>query len=148
MNSVIILLILLFDRLTKVWAVKKLKDFNDIIIIDNFFKFSYLENKGAAWGILRNNLLFLILITSIVLFCMLYYLIQYKPSDKLFNISFAMIIGGAIGNLYDRIVYNHVVDFITLHYKETYYFPTFNVADMFISIGTVLLIIYIIKDGI
>ena len=55
-----------------------------------------------------------------------------------------MIISGAFGNLFDRIVYKYVVDFILCHYKDVYYFPTFNVADMFVTCGTVLLAVYLI----
>jgi signal peptidase II len=62
------------------------------------------------------------------------------------KISFGLIISGAIGNIYDRIVYEYVVDFILLHYKDVYYFPTFNIADMLVVFGTAILAIYILKE--
>lgn len=147
MEIVIVVVGLLLDRLTKLWAVKTLKDFNDITIIDNFFKFSYLENRGAAWGIFQNKLLFLTIITLLVLSGIVIFLVKYKPKDKMIRISFAMIIGGALGNLYDRVIYKYVVDFITLHYKDVYYFPTFNVADMCVVIGTAFLAVGLLKEG-
>ena len=69
-----------------------------------------------------------------------------KKKTKLLTISTALILTGAIGNLIDRLRYGFVVDFISWHWKNTYYFPTFNVADIFITVGTGLLILYIIKE--
>lgn len=136
------------DRLTKLWAIDVLKGGPSITVIKDFFTFEYLENRGAAFGMLQNKQWFFIVITIIVISIMLIYLIKKKPTFKLTSISMAMIIAGAIGNLIDRIQYNYVVDFIMLHYKDVYYFPTFNVADIFVTVGTALLLICILKDEI
>ncbi|NFD20214.1 signal peptidase II [Clostridium botulinum] len=117
-----------------------------MVVIKNLFTFSYLENRGAAFGIFQNRLIFLSLITAIVILGVVYFIVKYKPTSKLLKISLSLIISGAIGNLIDRIYYKFVVDFIMLHYKDVYYFPTFNVADMLVVIGTVLLAIYILKE--
>jgi len=79
---------------------------------------------------------------------MIFYLLKCKPKAKLVYGAIAMIITGAIGNLIDRISYNYVVDFIMVHYKDAYYFPTFNVADMLVCVGTFFLLICILKDEI
>jgi signal peptidase II len=142
----IIILGLILDRFTKVWALNSLSKVPEIVLVKDFFSFSYLENRGAAFGIFQNKLLFLTLITFIVMLAIAYYLIRYKPNSKLLRISLALILSGAIGNLIDRVGYKYVVDFIMLHYKEVYYFPTFNVADMLVVIGTVLLAIYLMKE--
>lgn len=146
MEIVIILLGIILDRVTKLWAIKTLLLGKDIVIIKNFFQFSYLENTGAAFGIFRDKLMFLTAITIIVVLCIIVYLFKFKHSSKILRISLALIISGAIGNLIDRIQYKYVVDFILLHYKDAYYFPTFNVADILVSVGTILLALFIIKE--
>ena len=146
MEVLIIFLGLLFDRLAKMWALTSLKESNGVILIKDFFKLEYLENRGAAFGILQNKLILLTLVTLLVISGMIYYIIKYKPKSKFLRISFALIISGALGNLYDRIFYKYVVDFILVHYKEVYYFPTFNIADMFVVVGTLILAISIVKE--
>jgi signal peptidase II len=142
----ILILGILLDRISKIWALNTLASGKDIVIIKNLFSFSYLENRGAAFGIFQNRLIFLTLITVIVILGVVYFIIKYKPTSKLLKISLALIISGAIGNFIDRIYYKFVVDFIMLHYKDVYYFPTFNVADMLVVLGTILLAIYILKE--
>ncbi|MDS1004789.1 signal peptidase II [Clostridium sporogenes] len=146
MEIVILILGIALDRISKIWASNALASGKDIVIIKNLFSFSYLENRGAAFGIFQNRLIFLSLITAIVILGVVYFIIKYKPTSKLLKISLALIISGAIGNLIDRIYYKFVVDFIMLHYKDVYYFPTFNVADMLVVLGTALLAIYILKE--
>lgn len=146
MEVLIIFLGLLLDRLTKVWAMGSLKEENGVVLIKDFFKLEYLENRGAAFGILQNKLLLLALVTLLIIAGMIYYIIKYKPKSKFLRISFAFIISGALGNLYDRVFYKYVVDFILVHYKEVYNFPTFNMADMLVVVGTVILAISIVKE--
>lgn len=148
LTMIIIALGLVLDRITKKWAIASLKGSDGIIVIKDFFGFEYLENWGAAFGMLQNKQWLFILITIIVVAFMLGYLIKRRPTFKLTYISMAMIISGAIGNLIDRIAYNYVVDFILVHYKDVYYFPTFNVADILVCVGTFLLLICILKDEI
>ncbi|MBP1743700.1 MAG: lspA [Firmicutes bacterium] len=146
MELIIIIAGILLDRITKIWAAASLLGKGDIVIINGFFSLSYLENRGAAFGIFQNRVYLLAAVTMIVLLGMVYYLLRYKPESRLLRISFAMIISGGLGNLYDRIVYNYVVDFIMFHYKDVYYFPSFNVADMTLVAGTGLLLLYLIKE--
>ncbi|MFV3012248.1 signal peptidase II [Clostridium botulinum] len=146
MVIIVLILGIFLDRISKIWALNTLASGKDIVVIKNLFTFSYLENRGAAFGIFQNRLIFLSLITAIVILGVAYFIVKYKPTSKLLKISLALIISGAIGNLIDRIYYKFVVDFIMLHYKDVYYFPTFNVADMLVVIGTVLLAIYILKE--
>ncbi len=97
---------------------------------------------------MQNKLILLALVTLLVIAGMIYYIIKYKPKSKFLRISFAMIISGALGNLYDRLFYKYVVDFILVHYKDVYYFPTFNIADRLVVVGTLILAISIVKDEI
>lgn len=148
LTLIIIVLGLSLDRLSKIWAISSLKGNEGIVIIKNFFGLDYLENRGAAFGMLQNHKWLFIIITSIVVLIMLVYLYKTKPTFKLTYISMAMIMSGAIGNLIDRVYYSYVVDFILVHYKDVYYFPTFNVADMLVCVGTFFLLICILKDEI
>ncbi|KGK86155.1 signal peptidase II [Clostridium sp. HMP27] len=146
MEIIIIILGVILDRITKMWALKDLAIGRDLIIIKNFFQFSYLENTGAAFGIFRDKTIFLAIITFVIAIGILFYLFKYKPQSLILRLSLAFIISGAIGNLIDRVYYKYVVDFILLHYKDMYYFPTFNVADIFVTMGTALLALYVIKE--
>lgn len=134
------------DRISKLWVIGALKEQADIIVIKNFFQLSYLENRGAAFGIFQGKTIFLALFALILIIGMIIFLFKNRKDNKLLAISLALIISGAIGNLIDRIHYNYVVDFILVHFKNVYYFPTFNMADVLVVIGTFLLAIYIIKD--
>jgi|APDOM4702015248_1054824.scaffolds.fasta_scaffold307903_2 signal peptidase II len=146
MELIIIIAGILLDRITKLWAASSLLENGDIVIINGFFSLSYLENRGAAFGIFQNRVYLLVAVTAVVMLGMLYYMLKHKPESRLLRISFAMIISGGLGNLYDRVVYKYVVDFIMFHYKDVYYFPSFNVADMTLVAGTGLLLLYIIKE--
>lgn len=144
MEIIIIILGLILDRITKLWAVRYFKTHDDIIVIKDYFNITYLTNKGAAWGSFQNKLLFLSVITSAVVIFMIYYLIKNNKNSRFLNLSLALIISGALGNLFDRIYYKYVVDFILFHFRNIYYYPVFNVADMFVVIGTILLVIYVL----
>lgn len=146
MELLIILLGVITDRITKYWAFNELSKSGDIVIIKNIFSLSYLENRGAAFGILQNKLIFLSIITITVVCLMILYLFKYKPKSILMRISLSFIIGGAIGNLIDRLWYKYVVDFIYFHYGSIYSFPTFNVADIMVVVGTILLALCILIE--
>lgn len=146
MEVIIIILGVLLDRLTKFWSVNTLSRIGEIKIIDNFFSFYYLENTGAAFGIMKNKIYFLSIITVLVLCGIIYYLAYKKPKSKLIRISLSLIIAGAIGNLVDRLFYKYVIDFIMLYYKDVYCFPVFNVADILVSVGNFLFVIFLIKE--
>ena len=134
-------IILILDIITKTWAVNRLKGQENITIIENYFHFIYRENPGAAWSFLADipdsvrNPIFIaaILIAVTVVFFMYKNL---KDNQIVLKIAFASVIGGATGNLYDRLfrgatLFNgNVVDFIDWHNKDIYHWPTFNIADM------------------
>ncbi|MDP4143244.1 MAG: signal peptidase II [Bacillota bacterium] len=147
MEIIIIILGILIDRLTKLWALNSLTKVDQIAIINNFFDLQYLENRGAAWGTFQNKTVFLAAVTLLIIAGMIFYFVKFKPKGKLFRAALALILAGALGNLYDRLIYKYVVDFIHFHYKDVYNFPTFNVADMCVVIGTAFLIIHVARDG-
>jgi len=131
---VIVAFVVFLDQLTKYLAVKYLMLIGSYPVIKNFFHLTYVENKGAAFGMLQNKTLFFIVITVIVGAVLIYSMIKL-PGNSVYNYTLAMILGGAIGNLIDRVRLGYVVDFIDFKF-----FPAvFNVADSFIVIGAIIL---------
>ncbi|WP_446899331.1 signal peptidase II [Clostridium sp. LBM24168] len=146
MTIFIIAVGLILDRITKLWAINSLSTISEVTIIENFFSFFYTENKGAAFSIFQGRTTFLTIMSMIVMCFIIFYIVKYRPKDKFVKISLALIISGAIGNLIDRIKYKYVVDFISVHYKDIYYFPIFNVADILVVIGTLILAVCLLRD--
>ena len=109
------------------------------VIIKNFFYLTYTENKGAAWSILEDKRILLLIITVFVLFLINKYINKEKLS-KMEEFTYGMIIGGIIGNLFDRVFYGSVVDFLDFKIFG-YDYPVFNLADSFIVVGIILLMI-------
>lgn len=139
--ALIILAVFGMDRLTKEWVLNSVAG-NPITVIKNFFYIRHLENEGAAFSILQGKTIFLIITTIIVASVIIYLLIKNK--NKFLRTSLAIILGGALGNFYDRVFRGgSVVDFLEFHFGS-YLFPTFNLADTFVVIGTILLGIYIL----
>lgn len=143
---IINILLIFFDFLTK-QLIKhyfyKIPFFK-IKIIDNFFNIVLVENKGIAFGFLRElkgNLknIFLIYLPLVIVIIILIYLTYVKKISKLSFWGLNLIISGAIGNLIDRYFYGYVIDFIDLYYKN-FHWPAFNLADTYITIGAFLLI--------
>lgn len=138
--------LILLDQITKILIVNNLELNSSIILIDNFLKFLYIKNTGAAFGIFSGNIFLLIFITLILMYFLINEL-NKNIKDKLYLITIPLIIGGALGNLIDRVFRGYVVDFIsfTLFNKEM---AIFNVADIFICVGVFLYAYIVIKDGV
>ena len=107
-------------------------------IIKNFFYLTYVKNTGAAFSVLENNMLFIILMSIVLLIYLVYYLNKTKL-EKLQKVSLILIISGVIGNLIDRVFFSGVIDYLSFVIFG-YYFPIFNLADTYIVIGVFLLI--------
>ncbi len=108
-------------------------------VISHFFSLTYVKNTGVAWSLFQGNTLFIIIFTVVILIGLVYYLFHHRCSF-LEQIGYGMILGGAMGNLFDRIVYRYVIDFLDF-YILGYDYPVFNLADMAIVVGVILLII-------
>ena len=146
--DIIFLILLVFaDQYTKYLAVVKLKNKPAYSIIDGIIEFNYLENVGAAFGMLPNQKFFFVFIAVIFIGVMAFVLTKTPPQKKYFmlHILLTMISGGAIGNMIDRMRLNYVVDFIYVPVVKLFGqpFPIFNVADMLVTVPTAVLIIMI-----
>ena len=149
-TDILLLLVLVFlDQFTKALAVLKLKNKPAFPIINGIVEFNYLENKGAAFGMLQNQKIFFVFVAVVFLGVICFVLIK-TPLDvkyRKLHILLVFISAGAVGNLIDRLRLNYVVDFI---YFSVINFPIFNVADIFVTVSTfilVFLILFVFKDN-
>lgn len=133
-------LIIFFDQLTKFLITKNLKVNQSLDIINNIFHLTFVKNTGAGFGILKGYNILLILISLIVIGTIFYYFRKIKENEYLLQLIIAFILGGTIGNLIDRVRLNYVIDFLDFRI-----WPVFNVADSFITIGIIGLVIYLWK---
>ena len=133
----------LIDLITKQIVSHILILHKSIKIISNFFYLTYTRNTGAAWSILKDQRIMLLILSVIVLFIINKY-INKEKLNKSENIIYGMIIGGILGNLFDRLIYGYVIDFIDFKIFG-YDYPVFNLADTFIVVGIILLIIISIR---
>ncbi|TDR18427.1 signal peptidase II [Marinicella litoralis] len=141
-------LVLVLDQWTKSLASAALELYVPNKITE-FFNLTLMHNKGVAFSILADQSgwqrYFISVVASLIVVWLLFWLIKNKKVQKLQNVGLALVIGGALGNIWDRVVLGYVVDFVELHYQG-YYWPAFNVADAAISVGAVLLIIDAFKN--
>ncbi len=135
-------LVMLLDQFTKYWVSVKLREGDEIDIIRGFFKFSYTENPGIAFGMLNNgNVKWLLVAVSVgAIMVVVYYMKRTPVSNTLLLWSLALLAAGISGNLIDRVRSGRVIDFILLYYKD-YQWPVFNIADTAITIGAALMAI-------
>lgn len=131
------------DQYTKHLAVVNLKDKPAVPIIEGIFELSYLENRGAAFGMLQNQKFLFVFIACIILIAICYILFKMPQGKKYvwLHILLVMIASGAVGNMIDRVRLEYVVDFF---YFVLINFPIFNVADIYVSVACVLLAIMIL----
>ena len=142
---ILTILVILVDFFSK-YMVSKLMTVNETInLIDNFFRITYVKNTGAAFSIFSNNTILVIIISGVVIGFLLFYIYKNKGNNKLENVSYAFILGGAIGNLIDRLVYGYVIDFLDFEILS-YDAPIFNLADTFIVIGVILFLINTLRS--
>ncbi len=137
---IISIILLCIDQISKLLVVNLLTKTDSITIIKNFFYLTYINNDGAAFSILVGQRIFLILIAVLVIVMLIRYIKKNNIQNKLELVSLALIIGGSLGNLMDRVVRGYVIDFLDFKLFN-YNFPIFNLADTFIVIGVFLLLL-------
>lgn len=133
-------LLIVIDQVIKYFVVLNLKPVHSINAIPHILDLVYVENRGVAFGMFKDLRWLFVVITGVVIVAFIFLLINNARSSKLFSISAALIIGGGIGNLIDRIVLGYVVDYLRL----SFFPPVCNFADYCITAGTVLLVIYLL----
>lgn len=136
--------IALVDQIVKYKIVSNILPSDSVKVIDGFFYLTHIKNRGAAWSMMQNGRIFFIILAIVGCIGIIYYL--FKPIDKTLKLALSFIMGGTLGNLVDRIVSGEVTDFFEFHFGE-YVFPIFNIADIFIVIGTFIFAVFIIYSG-
>jgi len=136
-------LILISDRASKSAIVSHFDLGQPVSFIDGIFNITYVQNTGIAFGILSSlsspvKVLILCLVAGIAAVVVVIYSLRNEARNTILQVALTLILAGALGNLYDRILYGYVIDFLELH-AGGYYWPSFNIADTSISIGVILL---------
>ena len=142
------ILLIAGDQVSKYYAVLMLKDQAPYSVVDGVFELHYLENNGAAFGILQGQKFFFLFIASIIIGMILYVLFKmpYQKKYIKLHLTLVLIASGAIGNLIDRVRFNYVVDFL---YFSLINFPVFNVADIYVTVAAfflVVLLLFVYKE--
>ena len=140
-GAVLSALLIGFDQLTKYWAVSRLKDKDAIVLWNGVFELRYLENRGAAFGILQGQKWPLVIFTIVILAILIYVFLNKIPMGKKFfflDLISILFFAGAIGNFIDRIAQDYVIDFFYFCLID---FPIFNVADIYVTVAAFLLIV-------
>lgn len=132
----------LLDQVTKLWVIEQIPYASRIVILP-FFNLTHVHNYGAAFSFLSDaggwQRIFLTVIAVMISMLLLWWMRQTPKTNIVLSISYALILGGAIGNVIDRVAYGYVVDFLHFYY-QTWHFPAFNVADSAICLGAFLLL--------
>ena len=135
--------VIALDQLTKLWVLDALVPIGTYKLWDGVLHFTYVENRGAAFGMLANHRWVFMAVSTVAIIAMFLYVTIAKPKGKLELVSLSFIIGGGIGNMIDRIFRGFVVDFIDVTCID---FFVFNVADSFVCVGAGLLVLSVLLE--
>jgi signal peptidase II len=141
---VVAVLVVALDQLSKMWINANRPQ---IELLPGFLDLVYVENTGAIFGLFHSHTeLFIALgiAGSVIILVFLYY---FPPATTVGTLSFALILGGAVGNLIDRIRLRYAIDFISIHVQELFHWPAFNIADAALTVGIFVIIYYFYKSG-
>lgn len=132
------LLTFVLDVVIKLIITNNLSYNQSVVVINNFFNITLVKNTGGAFSLFSGKVFYLIIISVFILFMIIYYIYKNKINDNLTLIGFALLLGGAMGNLFDRIYYGYVVDYLDFKFLGMN-FPIFNMADVCIVVSCLLL---------
>ena len=141
----IMVLAVFLDQITKYLTVLCLKPMGTLPIIEDVLHLTYVENTGAAFGMMKDMRWVFMIVSSVAIVALLIYLFKKKSTSKLENWAIALIVGGGVGNMIDRVILGYVIDMIDFRLIN---FAVFNVADTFVCIGAGLLMLHIILLGV
>ena len=135
--------VIVLDQLSKLYFENTLSLYQQIVIIPDLFSWTLAYNTGAAFNFLADaagwQRWFFAGVALAVSVTLVIWMKGLKPQENWLAVALALVLGGALGNLFDRVVYGHVIDFILVHWQQRWYFPAFNLADSAISVGAVML---------
>ena len=131
------------DQLTKWLTVVNLEEYESFPIWQDVFHFTYVKNTGMAFGMLKDHRWVFMVFSTIAIVALIIYLFRFRPESRWMQISMAMIIGGGIGNMIDRVLLGYVIDFIDVTLIN---FAVFNIADSFVCVGAGIMIVCLVID--
>ncbi len=144
-------LVIVLDQWSKHWVLASLPEYTAVTVIDGFWNWYRTYNTGAAFSFLADaggwQTWFFTALAFAVSALLGYWLSRTPRGDWRSALPFALVIGGAIGNVIDRLLHGHVVDFIQWHWKDAYYYPAFNLADSAIVCGAAMIALFSIFAG-
>lgn len=140
MVLIVVASVIILDQITKYLALKFLQLNTPLVLLKNFFNLTLVHNRGAAFGLFENQLLMFVA-SSILAIVIILFSLRNKKNTLIFKLSLSLILGGAIGNLIDRIRFGFVIDFLDFRV-----WPVFNLADSFITVAAILLVWEILFD--
>jgi signal peptidase II len=148
---VITCLVVAIDQLTKMYITMNFRLHESFPIIKDIFHITYVRNTGAAFGIFRDapmlfRTIFFLSLPPIAMIVIFFLLKASPEKDTIQNLALSMVFAGALGNYIDRVRFQYVIDFLDFHYKQVWSYPAFNVADMSIVCGVILLFFFMIQD--
>ncbi len=147
MISIIVAIItVLFDIVTKYFAVEKLMGNDSFVLIPKVLRFTYVENTGAAFGMFSDSRIVFMVMSVLIIALLCFIIFKYHGQNKLFDVCIGLILGGGVGNMIDRIRLGYVIDFIDF-YAFDFWKYVFNVADSAVVVGCILAIVYVFLDG-
>ena len=138
--------VIALDQISKLLALEFLRGGDSVVVINKILRFTYVENDGAAFGMLDDKRWVFMLLSVIGILAMIFFLIKYAKGERLLTISLAFVVGGGIGNMIDRVRLGFVVDFIDFYAFPNLWIWVFNIADSFVCVGAGMMMLYIILD--
>jgi signal peptidase II len=138
-------LVIVLDQASKLYFENSLTLYQQIVIIPDYFSWTLAYNTGAAFSFLADaagwQRWFFAVVAMAVSIMLVIWMKGLKQQEHWLAIALALVLGGALGNLFDRVVYGHVIDFILVHWQQRWYFPAFNLADSAITAGAIMLVL-------
>jgi len=139
--TILTIVFLAIDICSKLVVSNLLEIGDSVLVIEKFFKITYVRNTGAAWSLLADKSYLVLILSAIIIVGIILYVYKNKSNNWIEKIGYSLITGGAIGNFTDRILYGYVIDFFDFTIFG-YDAPIFNMADIFIVMGVILIIFY------
>ena len=140
------IIFIIADQMLKIILSNKMIVNQNFIVIKNFFSIRLVHNTGAAFSILSNSRLLLTSIGILALIGLIFYIKSLDAIDDIDTFVYALLFGGIVGNLIDRIIYGYVIDYISFQFGS-YYFPIFNFADICIVLAVIIILIRTVKES-
>lgn len=137
------LAVVALDRWTKAWVLSRFQVHESMPAVPGVVRWTYVQNRGAAFGLLQDQILLFVAVALVVIAVIVYWTPRLPGRARAVRVALGLQLGGALGNLVDRLRWGYVVDFIDLDFWPLHRFPVFNVADAAIVTGTALLVLWL-----